>query len=148
MYLIKRKSFNKGVKGMKKRVLVALSSTVILSLILSLFLYTPESERRPNTLYEPFGAYVEIILFLAGLAYFLGGIPLSIYIEKIAKKTSSKLIAYIGFGYLVGALTTLIFTMLLGGPHDIFIIFYYGLYGSLGAFIFYVGMFVSNKFSY
>ncbi|MFC4404450.1 hypothetical protein [Gracilibacillus xinjiangensis] len=115
-----------------KRLVVALLSTVIFSLVLAYMIYTPVSERHSNTWYDPFGAPVPTLLLITGLAYLLGGIPASLLIDKYVEKRIIKLPLYLSSGFIVGIITIIssFKTILLES-------LWYGIYGLVGSLIFF-----------
>lgn len=123
---------------MLKKIIAAVLSTAVSSFVLSIKMYTPLSERHPNTGYESFCSWLPLFLVILGLAYILGGIPCSLLIDRFVKKTSMRFISYLIAGFIVGIITTLIFISFLSGPFlDFTTVLVFGLYGSLGAMVFY-----------
>lgn len=68
----------------------------------------------------------------------IGDIPCSLWIDRFAKGVVTKLISYLLLGLVVGIVTILIFIAFLSGQ---FIgagnLFIFGVYGSVGAVIYY-----------
>ncbi|MBM7569911.1 hypothetical protein [Aquibacillus albus] len=129
---------------MLRRLIVSLLSTVIFSLILAYMMFTPVSERNPDSWYDSFGAPIPILLLITGLAYLVGGIPISIFIDKNVEKEIIKLIFYLIAGFIVGVLTITIVSLLSGGPIT-FSFFAFGIYGSVGSSIFFIFMILTIR---
>ena len=65
-----------------EKVLVSVLSTLILSLLLAIIVYTPEVERMANVYYEPFYGLF-IIYFIYSLpVYVVGGVLYSFIVDK------------------------------------------------------------------
>jgi hypothetical protein len=87
-----------------------------------------------------------IIFVLTGTAYLLGGISCSYTINKITNVHWLKFIYFIIAGFIVGIITMLIFISTLNPPSNGYSVDFstivgglkVGLYGSIGALIFYV----------
>ncbi|MBM7572356.1 hypothetical protein [Aquibacillus albus] len=107
-------------------------------------MYTPISERNSDTWYDPFGAYLPILLMVIGLAYFLCGIPASMLIDKYVNKETVKMLIYLIVGFVAGILTILIFILFLGGGPITFSVLAFGIYGSAGSFIFFIFMILTT----
>lgn len=119
----------------KRRVVVALLSTGIYSLILATLLYTPIASREPNTSYSSFASPLPFLLLMTGAAYFLGGIPISSFIDKSVNKKIMKLLYYFFAGFIVGCLTIMIAFKTISLE-----VLSFGLYGAIGGFIFFILM--------
>ncbi|RSL30386.1 hypothetical protein D7Z54_26475 [Salibacterium salarium] len=130
---------------MLRRIIVGLLSAVVFSFIIAFIMYTPVSERNPDTWYDPFGSYIPLLLLITGPAYLLGGVPISLFIDKYVEKAIIKLIVYLLVGFIVGIITILIFALLSGGPIT-FSVLAFGIYGSAGSFIFFIFMILTTKF--
>lgn len=78
--------FGYGGGNLLNRLIAALFSTVVSSLIFSIVMYTPVSQRQPNTWYDPFGSGLPVYLIIFASVYIIGGIPCSLLIDKFTKK--------------------------------------------------------------
>lgn len=140
-----------GVISMKSRkmfnrVIGALLSTIVVSTILSIKAYNPISERKPNTGYETFTSYFIIFMIFVGVAYLLGGIIFSYIIDTFIENKWLKFIYYLMAGFIVGVLSIIVFILFLSGPmEDNKTVLYFGMYGSLGAGIFYIILSLLNR---
>lgn len=105
---------------MARRLVVALLSTVILSVVLA-YLYST----------------IKIFLIITGYAFLLGGIPTSMLIDKIIRKEPLKLTCYLISGFVLGVITIIIFSLLIGGGSLNLSILTFGIFGAIGSFIFY-----------
>jgi MFS family permease len=119
----------------KSRVIVALLSTFIFSLILAYIDYTPVSERLPDTSYGSFISPIPFLIIITVVPYFLGGIPVSILIDKYVDKLIVKLPLYLMGGYIVGVITLVISF----GTFAIEML-WFGIYGVAGSLIFFIIM--------
>lgn len=119
----------------KRKVYVALLSTIIFSIMLAYIMYTPISDRHPDTWYDSFGAPIPFLLCITGVAYLLGGIPVSLFIDKYIDKEILKLPLYLIAGFIVGVLTMMIsfgtFSLQMFG---------FGIFGATGSLIFFIVM--------
>lgn len=125
---------------MKRRIIVALLSTVIFSLIIAYIWYTPLSEREPNTWYDPFGSIMTILIMFSAPAYLLGGVPISFYIDKYVEKEIIKLPIYLLSGFAVGIITIVIAAMAVALE-----VLWFGIYGSFASLIFFVLMLLTSR---
>jgi hypothetical protein len=71
---------------MMKRLLTALLSAVLFATIFSWISYVPSSQREPNVYYFGFSETFAFVIIYAGPVYFLVGLPLSIFIDKLVRK--------------------------------------------------------------
>src|SRR5690625_726881 len=124
----------------KKRLVVALLSNVIYSFLLAYIMYTSLADREPNTWYESFGAPITILLIFTGVAYLLGGIPVSLVFDKYIKKEIIKFPLYLIAGFIVGVLVIMIsfWTVTID-------LLWFGLYGVVGSIIFFTLIVLSKK---
>jgi hypothetical protein len=124
----------------KRRVIVALLSTVVFSLILAYIDYTPVSERLPDTSYGSFFSPIPFLIIITGVPYILGGIPISMLIDKYVDKLIVKLPLYLMGGYMVGVLNLVISfeTFALG-------MLWLGIYGVAGSLIFFIIMTLNKQ---
>jgi cation transporter-like permease len=79
-------NYKEGDDKVRKRLLVALLSSVLFSLVFSLFSYTPESQRSPDTYY--FGIWETFfftVIYVTPI-YLIIGMPISFVIDKWFKK--------------------------------------------------------------
>jgi len=127
---------------LKRRIIIALLSAIIFSLILSYISYTPIAEREPNSWYESFGSTLTVCLIFSVPAYLLGGIPISLYIDKFVKKEIIKLVFHLLGGFLVGIAMTVISFMTVS-----FELLWYGVIGLFASSLFYILMLLVKKFN-
>lgn len=127
---------------MKRRIIVALLSAIIFSLILSYISYTPIAEREPNTWYESFGSFVQIYLLFSIPAYLLGGVPISWYMDRQVNGGIIQLLFYLLGGFLVGIATILISFMTVS-----FELLGFGVLGLFASLLFYMLMFLAKRFN-
>lgn len=127
---------------LKRRIIIALFSAIIFSLILSYISYTPIAEREPNSLYESFGSTLTVCFIFSVPAYLLGGIPISLYIDKFVKKEIIKLVFHLLGGFLVGISMTVISFMTVS-----FELLWYGVIGLFASSLFYILMLLAKKFN-
>ncbi|WP_042142771.1 hypothetical protein [Paucisalibacillus sp. EB02] len=121
----------------KRKVIVALFSTIVFSLILAYIDYTPVSERLPDTSYGSFFSPIPFLIILTGVPYILGGIPVSMLIDKYVDKLIVKLPLYLMGGYIVGVITMVIsFGTFSFSPEFLWL----GIYGVVASLIFFVIM--------
>lgn len=125
----------------KRRIMIALSSTVIFSIILAFIMYTPISDRQSNTWYDPLSAPLPFLLLITGAAYVLGGVPVSTLIDKYVEKAIIKLPFYILAGFIVGCITI----MITFGTISLEILSF-GIYGATGSLIFFILMSLNKAF--
>lgn len=126
---------------LKRRIIVALLSAIIFTLILSYISYTPVTEREPNTWYESFGSFVQIYLLFSVPAYLLGGVPISLYIDKHVKKGIIKLFLYLLGGFFVGVVTIVISFMTVALD-----VLKYGIVCLFASLLFFVLMLLTKRF--
>lgn len=126
---------------LKRRVIVALLSAIIFSLILSYISYTSISEREPNSWYGSFGSLVTVYLIFSVPAYLLGGVPVSLYIDKYVKKGIIKLLFYLLAGFFVGVVTIVISAMAVAPE-----VLWYGVVGLFASLLFFVLMLLTKRF--
>ncbi|WP_042145505.1 hypothetical protein [Paucisalibacillus sp. EB02] len=119
----------------KRRVIAALLSTIVFSLILAYIDYTPVSERIPDTSYGSFISPIPFLIIITGVPYILGGIPVSILIDKYVDKFIVKLPLYLMGGYIVGVITLVISF----GTFS-FKFLWLGIYSVAGSLIFFIIM--------
>ena len=127
---------------LKRRIIVALLSAIILSLILSYISYTPIVDRESNIRYESFGSTLPVFLIFFLPAYLLGGLPISLYIDKFVEKEFIKLIFYLLGGFLAGIATIVISFMVIS-----FELLWYGAVGVFASLLFYVLMLLAKRFN-
>ncbi|HET7581050.1 MAG TPA: hypothetical protein VFK33_17360 [Bacillales bacterium] len=138
---------------MLRRVIVALIAIVLFSLILAIWSYVPVAERNPDTYYAPFGSYIPVFLMFLAPAYFLGGIPISMLIDRFVKNKGLQPIFYILAGFVTGLFVYLIFAGLVSDSVDEFFrglwlndMVSFGIFGAAGAFLFSVILFLTGLF--
>lgn len=100
-----------------KSLLTAALSAVLFATILSWISYVPTSQREPNAYYYGFSELFTFVITFAGPVYFLVGLPLSFFIDRLIKKFIKKskwakyfvgLGLYSFFGILVGVIYQII----------------------------------------
>src|SRR5690625_3030105 len=126
---------------LKRRIIIALLSAIIFSLILSYISYTPIAEREPNSWYESFGSTLTVCLIFSVPAYLLGGIPISLYIDKFVKKEIIKLVFHLLGGFLVGIAMTVISFMTV-----LIVILWYSVISIFASFLFTLLLLCVNLF--
>lgn len=126
---------------LKRRIIVALLSTVIFSVILAYIMYTPISDRQPDTWYDPFGAPIPFLLLITGAAYLLGGVLVSSLIDRYVDKEIIKLPFYLIAGFIVGVMTIMISFGTIALE-----ILWFGIYGAVGSLIFFSFMSLNKAF--
>ncbi|WP_176481985.1 hypothetical protein [Paucisalibacillus globulus] len=121
----------------KRKLFIALFSTIVFSFILAYINYTPVSERLPDTSYGSFLSPIPFLIILTGVPYILSGIPVSILIDKYVDKLIVKLPLYLIGGYLIGLITL----VLSFGTFSLsFDFLWLGIYGVAGSLIFFIIM--------
>src|SRR5699024_8049553 len=100
-----------------KRFLTVILSVVLFATVYSWVSYVPISQREPNVYYFGFFETFIFVIIYAGPIYFLAGLPLSVFIDKLIGRFNEKpkLVRYfIGLGLysLVGPLVGLIFLII------------------------------------
>lgn len=125
---------------LKKRILIALLSAILFSLILSYISYTPLTEREPNSGYGSFGSFIWFYLLFSIPVYLFGAIPLSFFIDKHVEKELVKLPLYVLGGFFVGIITIMISFMAIGLE-----LLKYGAVGAFAGFIFFVLMWLTKR---
>lgn len=118
---------------MKNRIIAALVSTLIFSLFYALLVYTPEAARLENHWYESFSSLMILPAIFTLPAYLIGGVPLSILIDRRVKVPFLQMFLYLLAGFIVGILTVVISFKTINLE-----VLYFGLYGLLASFIFYL----------
>jgi hypothetical protein len=109
---------------MMKRLLTTALSVVLFATIFSLISYVPISQREPNVYYFGFFETFVFVMIYAGPIYFLVGLPLSIFIDKIIKKSNreskwAKYFVGLGLYSLFGTLIGTIFLIFLSQNSNI-----------------------------
>ncbi|MDX8046260.1 hypothetical protein SH601_09675 [Gracilibacillus sp. S3-1-1] len=94
--------------------LTVVLSVIIFATVFSWISYVPSSQREPNVYYFVFLETFAFVVIYTGPVYFLVGLPLSIFIDKLIKKSTEKTRCpkyFIGLGLysLVGSLVGVIF---------------------------------------
>lgn len=125
---------------MKRRVIVALLSALIFSLIFSFISYTPVAEREPNTWYDSFSAFFQVYLMFSVPAYVLGGVPVSLYVDRYVKKGIIKLLLYLLSGFFVGVAIIVISFMTVTLE-----VLWYGVVGLFASLIFFILMLLTKR---
>ena len=125
-----------------KRFLTAVLSVVLFTTLFAWVSYTPSAQREPNVYYFGFLETSFFIVMYAGPVYFLVGIPFSIFIDELIKKTKrkSKWARYfVGLGLYssVGALVGFIFPVLLVESIDLWGIIPYSICGFIASNFYY-----------
>src|SRR5699024_11453040 len=97
--------------------LIVIFSVVLFATVYSWVSYVPISQREPNVYYFGFFETFIFVIIYAGPIYFLAGLPLSVFIDKLIGRFNEKpkLVRYfIGLGLysLVGTLVGLIFLII------------------------------------
>lgn len=125
---------------LKKRIIVGLLSTLIFSIVMAYVSYTPIADQEANSWYESFGSLFQVYLIFSLPAYLLGGIPISLFIDKRVKKEMIKFPLYLCGGFLVGMATIGITFMVIS-----FELVWYGLVGSCASLLYYVLMLLTKR---
>lgn len=120
---------------------MALASAVIFSLMLSYMSYTPVSKREPNTWYDPFSSFMQVYLIFSLPTYLLGGVPVSLYVDKYVKKGTFKLILYLLAGFLIGVAIIVISFMTI-----VIDVLWYGVIGLFASLLFFTLMLLTKGF--
>lgn len=119
---------------MLNKFIAALISTFLSSIILTVLYF------------DALGNGFLLFLSITGGVYILVGIPSSMLIDNWAESKWLKLLYFIVIGFVVGILTILVFILSLSAPSNGYTLdlstilrgCVFGLYGSIGAFIFYI----------
>ena len=74
-----------------KRFLTAALSAILFATIFSWFFFVPSSQREPNVYYSGFSETFTLVIIYAGPVFFLVGLPLSIFIDKLVAKFNKSL---------------------------------------------------------
>lgn len=114
---------------MYRRIFASLLSTVTLSFILAYLMSAP----------------IYHFLTITGIAYLLGGIPVSIYIDKYIKSVKIKWLVYLISGFIVGIITIIVFSLFINGGTITLSVFIFGLHGAIGSLIFLFYLLITNK---
>lgn len=131
---------------MLKKVIVAALSTIILSIFISAWFYVPVSHRQTNVAYfsDSFWSLIPLFMIFTAPSYFLGGIPVSILIDKYVESKVYQFILYILAGLIIGILVSIVYFLSVSNSFSQFfshpslsIIFGFGLYGAGGSFLFF-----------
>lgn len=105
------------VSEIVKRILIGVIATVLFCVSLSIFMYTPVSNREPNTAYTSLAGLFIIYATFSGPVFIIAGVIWSFVIDKISvkhrhssrgKRYLRKIIWYI----LAGIVSTMIFLFL------------------------------------
>ena len=135
-----------------KRFLTVVLSVVLFATIYSWFFYVPSSQREPNVYYFGFSETFIFVIIYAGPVYFLVGLPLSIFIDKLIGKTkrNSKWAMYfVGLGLysLVGTLVGFILLIIFSQNINIYQleVISYSICGFIAAnFYFHLSLLISK----
>ena len=120
----------KGVASLFKRVMIALLLTVLFGL---------------SHAHLTYGS-IHVSLLTVGFGFILGGIPASILIDTYVHKESMKILFYLLSGFvLVGLVLTVILLIFDDAAWIIPVMIWYGPYGLVGGFLFYILMFLATK---
>ncbi|RFB09443.1 hypothetical protein DZB84_24375 [Bacillus sp. HNG] len=129
---------------MMKRLLTAVLSVVLFATMFSWISYVPSPQREPNVYYFGFFETFIFVIIYAGPIYFLVGLPLSTFIDKLIMKSSlkSKLAKYfagLGLYSLFGILVGVIFLILFSQNRNLFSleIISFGIYGFIASIFYY-----------
>ncbi|AXF54961.1 hypothetical protein [Salicibibacter kimchii] len=130
----------------QRKLVVAVISIVLFSLAISFIQYTPQSEQEPNVGYFSFSGLVMSYIIGSSLFFIVGGIPISLLIEKINEKIIFPSILYkylinILF-YIIGGLTIAgLFNLILlpgvSNPEDVDFIIAVYIFSIIGSLLFY-----------
>ncbi|MFS0688992.1 hypothetical protein AB1K89_07100 [Sporosarcina sp. 179-K 8C2 HS] len=74
-----------------KRFLTAALSAILFATIFSWYFFVPNSQREPNVYYSGFLETFSLAIIYAGPVFFLVGLPLSIFIDKLVAKFNKSL---------------------------------------------------------
>ncbi|MGY4793831.1 hypothetical protein ACVNNN_02420 [Lysinibacillus fusiformis] len=93
-----------------KRFLTGVLSTILFAAIFSWFSFVPNSQREPNAYYSSFSETFSLVIIYAGPVFFLVGLPLSIFIDKLVANfnKSLKWTGYL-FGLVLYSLAGILF---------------------------------------
>ncbi|MGP4039216.1 hypothetical protein ACTWP4_04805 [Gracilibacillus sp. D59] len=73
-----------------KRFLVVILSTLLFALLYAWITYVPISERSPNVYYFGSLETFSFVVVYSGAIYILGGLPVSILIDRLTEKVNNK----------------------------------------------------------
>jgi len=133
-----------------KRFLTTALSVVLFATIYSWISYVPISQRESNVYYFGFFEVFIFVVIYAGPIYFLVGLPLSIFIDKLIKKFNrrAKLARYfIGLGLysLVGILVGLVFLIIASQDLNRMDVTSFSIYGFIASnFYFHLSLLLSK----
>ncbi len=125
-----------------KRLLTIALSVILFATIFSWISYVPSAQREPDVYYFGFIETFIFVIFYAGPIYFLAGLPLSIYIDKIIERTKRKTKwakYFIGLGLysLVGILVGVIFLFIFSQNNFHLKVISFSIYGIVASNIYY-----------
>ncbi len=125
-----------------KRLITAVLSIILFAGLFSWISYVPISQREFNVYYFGFLETFIFVIIYAGPIYFIAGIPLSIFIDKLIKKLNrkskwGKYIAGLGLYSVFGILVGVILILFSQSWTMYFEVFYISLYGFIASIIYY-----------
>ncbi|MEC1177364.1 hypothetical protein P9B03_02610 [Metasolibacillus meyeri] len=114
------------IKEIARKSVIALLATVLLSALFAYTGFTPEGDLFP------FSKLFQMFLVLSAPAYFLGGIPISMLLDRFWQWPSLEILAYAAFGALIMIPYYFFAFAATGGPIGVVMLF-----GASAAIIFY-----------
>lgn len=108
-----------------RRLLTVVLSVVLFAAIFSWISYVPSSQRDPDVLYFGFLEVFILVIIYAGPVYILVGLPLSIFIDKLVKKSNrkskwGKYIAGVSLYSLAGAVVGVFYLVIFSQDQEVF----------------------------
>lgn len=92
-----------------KKLLIAIISTLSLSLVASIVFHTPVTKQEPNVGYMSFSGYFMIFLIMIAPVICTAGILFSIIVDKRIKGISKMILSYLAGGVILGFIYYLLF---------------------------------------
>lgn len=125
-----------------KRIITTVLSIVLFATIFSWVSYVPISQRESNVYYFGFFETFIFVIIYAGPIYFLAGLPLSIFIDKLIEKSNRKSIwgkYFVGLGlYSVFGILVGVILILFSQNWTIYYeVFFFSIYGFIASVIYY-----------
>ncbi|KAB2336829.1 hypothetical protein F7731_10830 [Cytobacillus depressus] len=110
------------IKSLLERLSTMALAVVLFAVAFSWVSYVPSSQREPNTYYFGFFETFVFVIIYAGSLYLIAGMPLSVLINKLIRKSNGKSKwerYYIGLGMysLAGAIVGALFIVFSGDIH-------------------------------
>lgn len=126
-----------------KRIIVAILSTIIFSIVLAYMMGAPVLDWHQNSWYAPLNAWIPFLLLITGIPYLLGGVTASLLIDKYIDKEIIKFPFYLIAGFIVGVITVIITFGTISISIEMLLL---GIFGTAGSLIFFVLMLLSKAF--